>query len=233
MKKNIIIAFMAVFVCLSNICDAMVINTDYEPTAEEISKAENAEPETQAKLGALISRNAGAKANEKYQVAMKLLRKAAEKGNASAQSTLGFLYHKGHGGLPDDQEAAKWWKKSIENGLSERDGLSITACELGKLYLAGYGVEQSYEEAAKWFQKGATGPWAQYELGKLYLEGRGMPQDYSKAYYFLKASSMWSIPDRIELSNKPLQRAAEHLTPEQRTELDKEAEKSGPIMAFP
>ena len=46
----------------------------------------------------------------------------AEKGDASAQVTLGLMYEYGRGVAKNDVEAVKWYRKAAEQGVSERIG---------------------------------------------------------------------------------------------------------------
>lgn len=203
---------------------ATIVVSNKEPSVEEIRKAEAGDANLQSELGLRILRNAQFKANSSYILAERWLRKAAEKNNAPAQAALGTLYFEGHGLSKDYTKAAEWWLRSVESGLTTQDGLPTIAWRLGRLYYEGYGVDQNYEEAAKWFQKGNAGPWSQYDLGKLYLEGRGVPQNDEKAYYFLRSASLWPI----NVSTKPLEKAASNLTKQQKEDLDKQAQANAP-----
>ena len=49
--------------------------------------------------------------------AEKLLRKAAEQGDAQAQHNLASLYCGGYGVTQDYSEAIKWYKKAAEQGV--------------------------------------------------------------------------------------------------------------------
>ena len=109
---------------------------------------------------------------------MKWYRKAAEQGNAEAQSRLGYMYGEGEGVAKDDAEAVKWNRKAAEQGdYSSQDAV-------GNSYFDGKGVPQDYVEAAKWYrlsaEQGYTGSMSQ--LGMLYSEGKGVPQDFVQAY---------------------------------------------------
>ncbi|MEI6809607.1 MAG: tetratricopeptide repeat protein, partial [bacterium] len=44
------------------------------------------------------------------------IRKAAERGDSTAQSKLGVLYSKGQGVIVDDEEAVKWFRKAAAQG---------------------------------------------------------------------------------------------------------------------
>ena len=61
----------------------------------------------------------------------------AEKGDASAQFSLGIMYFKGHGVSQDHKEAVKWYRKSAEQG----DAGAQYA--LGYLYYNGKGVKEN------------------------------------------------------------------------------------------
>ena len=45
--------------------------------------------------------------------------KKAQKGNASAQNTLGFMYGNGEGVRKDKSEAVKWYRKAAEQELTD------------------------------------------------------------------------------------------------------------------
>lgn len=68
----------------------------------------------------------------------------AKRGDAKAQETLGEAYASGYtkGIKQDYKEAAKWFRKSSEQGHHP--------WQLAKLYLAGKGVKQNYAEAYYW-----------------------------------------------------------------------------------
>ena len=51
-----------------------------------------------------------------YKEAVKWWRKAAEQGDAEAQSNLGEMYYKGEGVPQDYKEAIKWFRKAAEQG---------------------------------------------------------------------------------------------------------------------
>ena len=77
------------------------------------------------------------------------VRKAAEQGDAKAQSSLGFMYDKGEGIPEDDQEAVRWYRKAAEQGDAKGQ------FGLGGMYDKGEGVPQDYREALKWYRKAA------------------------------------------------------------------------------
>lgn len=86
---------------------------------------------------------------QNYTEAAKWFRKAAERGHAVAQNSLGEMYKSGKGVRHDNVEAAKWFRKAAEQGLADAQ------YSLGMLYFIGEGVEQSDVEALKWCRKAA------------------------------------------------------------------------------
>jgi TPR repeat protein len=103
-----------------------------------------------------------------------------------AQYELARKYLGGSDGfVKDETEAAKWFKRSADQGLA------VAQYELGKMYELGRGVPQDDEETVLWFglaaEQGYAG--AQYQLGQMYKEGRGVPQDDEEAEaWFRKAA---------------------------------------------
>ena len=89
------------------------------------------------------------------------LRKAAEKGDVSAQLILGRAYKLGEGVPKDLSESIKWYRKAAEQGLA------TAQFNLGLAYFNGTGVPKDETEAVKWYRKAAEqGDWeAQYKLG--------------------------------------------------------------------
>src|SRR5215831_11903976 len=69
------------------------------------------------------------------------LRKAAEQGNAQAQSNLGAMYQDGKVVPQSDTEAVKWYRKAAEQGFTLVQ--SDVQSNLGMMYADGRGVPQS------------------------------------------------------------------------------------------
>jgi hypothetical protein len=76
---------------------------------------------------------------------MKWFRKAAEAGNADAQTSLGGMYDLGWGVPQNYAEAMKWFRKAAEQGNADAE------TSLGGMYEWGKGVPQDKAEAAKWY----------------------------------------------------------------------------------
>ena len=84
-----------------------------------------------------------------FETAVPLFKKAAEKGNAEAQLTLGLMYETGMGVKTDPKEAFSWYEKSAKQGYD------MGQLALGDCYRRGVGVEVNKDEAKKWLQKAA------------------------------------------------------------------------------
>jgi hypothetical protein len=63
-----------------------------------------------------------------------------------AQKSLGDMYRRGLGGVPqDDTEAVRWYRKAAEQGYP------VAQSNLGSMYALGKGVKQDYVQAYMWF----------------------------------------------------------------------------------
>jgi len=107
-------------------------------------------------------------------------------------------YQTGNGVSKDAIEAAKWWRKAIENPeavkvsriLAER-GEASAQWDLAERYILGRGVGQDYAEATCWYLKAAEHghAMAQLELGRCYYNGIGVSTNYVEAIrWFRKAA---------------------------------------------
>ena len=105
------------------------------------------------------------------------LSKAAERGHAGAQNSLGAIYHFGWGVEKSLAEAVKWYRRAAEQG---KPGAMVN---LANLYLFDLANEKHYAEGLEWLRKAAEldKTEAQYLLAGLYYEGRAVKQDYAEA----------------------------------------------------
>ena len=85
-----------------------------------------------------------------YAQAVKWYRLAADKGDATAQSILGFMYDNGEGVPQDDTEAVKWYRLAADQGDAGAQS------NLGVMYAKGEGVPQDYVLAHLWFNLAAA-----------------------------------------------------------------------------
>jgi len=101
----------------------------------------------------------------------------AEKGVASAQTTLGSLFSKGQGVTQDYKEAARWYRLAADQGYAEAQ------LALGQLYEVGQGAPRDEAEAARLFRSAADQGHAaaQYSLAILYVTGKGVAADVVEA----------------------------------------------------
>lgn len=118
-----------------------------------------------------------------------LLTKAA-KGEAQAQSDLGWAYYTGSDVEKDFTKAAHWFEKAALQGHR------IAQYNLGVLYANGIGVHQSHEEAVKWYRKSADQKYtlAMRSLGICYEHGYGLEKDPKEAFQlYQKAAELGHV----------------------------------------
>ena len=80
-----------------------------------------------------------------HAVAMEIWRPLAERGDASAQYMVGYLYARGEGVVSNSGKAARWYRKAADQGDPDAQ------LNLGLMYVNGTGVKKSYVSAYKWF----------------------------------------------------------------------------------
>jgi tetratricopeptide (TPR) repeat protein len=121
----------------------------------------------------------------KFTDAVEAYRKDAERGNAQAQSNLGWMYRNGKGVVQDDIQAVNWYRKAAEQGNAQAE------CNLGWMYEVGRGVEKNYEESIAWYRKSAENGYAtaQSNLGLMYQYARGVVQDNLRAVYWYRKAA--------------------------------------------
>jgi uncharacterized protein len=143
----------------------------------------------------------------------KSLKALAEKGDARAQTRLGYLYYQGKGVKQDFKEALKWFQKAAEQGTEEAQ------FNLGGMYYQGKGVKQNFKEAAKWVKKAAEQGLAraQASLGMMYFQGRGVLEDFVQAYAWLNIAAA----NGMEIVEKGKTLVAKKMTPDQIAESQK------------
>ena len=121
--------------------------------------------------------------------------KAAEAGNASAQTEIGYRYAKAT--PPDYTNAVKWHRKSADQGFAKGQS------GLGYCYISGQGVPKDEDEGFRWYQKAAEQGFAggQDNLGVCYLNGRGVSKDEAEAFkWFKKAAEQGDVYGQLHLA---------------------------------
>ena len=114
---------------------------------------------------------------EEVRKAFQEIKADAEKGDAFAQSTIGWMYGHGDGVEKDYVEAAKWYRKSADQGYPPAQFF------LGVMYEHGNGVRKDYAEAVKWYRKAADQGFdmAQAAVGNMYPKGNGVAKGETEA----------------------------------------------------
>ena len=124
---------------------------------------------------------------EDYVEAVKWYRKAAEQGDADAQSNLGYMYYKGQGVPQDYAEAVKWIRKAAEQGHADAQ------VGLGWMYFEGRGVPKNYVAAYGWFSVAAASGNGSAVRGCEMAKGRLTPSQVEKGEAMVR-----EISERIE-----------------------------------
>lgn len=142
-----------------------------------------------------------------YSAALKEFKRLAAKGNAEAQSALGFMHASGTGVPQDYKKAAGWYRKAAEQGHVGAQS------NLGVMYANGQGVPQDDREAAEWYRKAAEQGYApaQFNLGVMYANGQGVPQDLVQAHKFFSLAE----PTQGEVATNNRKLVEADMTPEQ------------------
>ena len=154
---------------------------------ETKAKAEKGDPEAQNLLGFYYM--AEIDSRDAVQ-AVKWYRKAADQGNADAQSNLGSIFSEGYRGVAKDLvESVKWYRKAADQGHAHGQ------FSLGSCYAKGEGVAQDMPQAVEWTRKSADQGFvlAQFALGEYY---HGVKNEYG--LYLNGPPFWWFLPVRRE-----------------------------------
>lgn len=144
---------------------------------------------------------------------------AANKGDASAQYTLGLIYHQGRNDLKiqdDPIEGIRWLLAAAEQNhvdaqfslgwytasddpnqivrwyrAAAENGHAEAAWHLGQEYTIGNPIGRDLQEAVKWYRVAAELGFAsgQKSLGDAYAKGNGIEQDLEAATYWLELAA--------------------------------------------
>lgn len=134
-------------------------------------------------------------------LAVRLMRQLAD-GNPLAAHDLGVPLLKGMGCESDEDEAQRWFQKSLSGfrqAASTERRPAYFQYRVGKMHAMGYGTEQDYSQAARWYERAVQYnhyPFAAYALGCLYLRGQGVERDEERALeLFLTAAEHKKQPN--------------------------------------
>jgi len=110
---------------------------------------------------------------------------AAQKGDASSQISLGWMYENGKVVAKDNVEAVNWYRKAADQGAP------VGQKNLGLMYENGRGVEKDLGEAVNWYRKAADqgDSDGQVALGNMYEYGQGVDKNISKALSLYRQSA--------------------------------------------
>jgi len=125
-----------------------------------------------------------------------VIKKAAEEGDASAQTSFALCYYQGEGIEQNYEQAVFWYTKAAEQGDSDAQGL------LGMCYEIGCGVERDIKKALYWYlQSAQQGDDISQGILALYYEiGSEIPQDFKKAAeWHTKAANQGNVRSQFHL----------------------------------
>ena len=134
-------------------------------------------------LGAAVAQQTNSSSGATNDMTVEALKVRAEKGDVTAQCSLGFNYFFGVGTARNFTEGVRWLNKAAENGDESAQNLLGTFYENG----TGGAVLKDYAEAAKWFLRAAKqgDSQSQIDIASMYESGEGVMQDYVEAYKWL------------------------------------------------
>ena len=118
-------------------------------------------------------------------------KKAADLGDASAQTALGDIFADQKFGRLDYSQAVAWYRKAADQGQPAGE------LGLGTRYLLGQGVVQDQAEARRWLTPAANQghPYAQFLLAKMLEAGEGGPADAASAAKYYELAANYGLAD--------------------------------------
>jgi uncharacterized protein len=123
----------------------------------------------------------------------------ANTGDPAAEVSVGELYAKAAGSMPDSGDAAESWNKAVEWYIKAAAQSFIPAeIRLAESYAYGRGVPRDKVQAAQWYRKAADqgDAGAQGTLAMLYTMGQGVPQDDAEAYFWFDLAASADSPNQ-------------------------------------
>lgn len=149
------------------------------------------------------------------------LRARAEKGDVSAQASLGKAYSTGNGVPQNDELAVSWYRKAADQDNAEaEDGL-------GTMYLLGLGVTKDKTEAARWYHRAAKlgNAQAMFNLGASYYNGDGVPDRMTTSYAWFLLAQEAGYPQASDAVRRSAEEGGRLGTPEALIEVGQMYEK--------
>jgi TPR repeat protein len=110
--------------------------------------------------------------------------KAADTGNADAQSNIGGLYFNGNGVQQDYEQAMNWFIAAANNGSTD------AMYSIGNMYLLGNGAPIHIPTAIEWYTKAANlgDKFGQYSLGEIFKNEVGFKDLQKSVNWYQKAA---------------------------------------------
>jgi TPR repeat protein len=150
-----------------------------------VAHSEFAIAQTSASSRALLEQGDVAAKLEHFPEAFALYGKAADQGDAAAQTQIGNMYAAGRGVDKNCDQGISWLSKSASQGYAWGQAALATK------YLNGDCTAKDYAKAMDWYRKAADQGLAiaQFQLGYMYRDHLGTPQDYTQALQWLRKAS--------------------------------------------
>ena len=167
------------------------------PAAPIASSPKPLEAKAESANDVALERGRQAARNGDFSAALALFAPLAHRGDADAQTNLGWAYQNGEGVPQNYSKALAWYVKAAMQGNAGAQN------NLGLMYAEGQGARRDYAKAMTWYDKAAAqgNANAQNALGSLFYHGQGVPQDYAKAkFFFDKAAEQQFAPAQYNLS---------------------------------
>jgi len=161
-------------------------NGEFQYATNETAPIYSKTPEEEYAIGRKYLYGKGG-INIDYKKAFEWIKRAAERGLASAQSDLGVLYIRGDGVSKSDTQAVYWYRKAAEQGYDRGQYNLADEYDSGNSF-----ISEDNGVAVYWYTKAAEQGLkeAQHNLGIMYLEGEGIEMSYKDAYkWFIKAAN--------------------------------------------
>jgi len=120
------------------------VQRDYTEAARWYASADDCDPYAAWRLGRMLE---SGEAGPNFTLAAKLYAKAARRGFAAAQNSLGNLYLSGVGVPVNYTRALRLYRAAAAQGYAEAE------LNLAGMYFQGVGVRQNYQTAYQWAQR--------------------------------------------------------------------------------
>ena len=183
--KKSSIAVLVVFASLIATATAALADVDHAQASDPTSISAI---EKFIQLDEIYARSREAMKHGNAELAIKLLRQAAEAGHVFAMHDLA-LYLRSGTVIPQDYvAAARWYRRAAEWGGW---GFAGSQNNLGDMYENGYGVPKSLGDAIYWYTRAAFQgePTAYLSLGSCFADGIGVTKDRTEAYFWLSLAA--------------------------------------------